>query len=157
MTAVLLSVQPRFAEAILNGTKTYELRRRFPSLEPGTIVYIYSSSPAMAIVGSFVSAEIHRSDKDDLWVRLSAFLGLAEQEYQSYLADLSHGVGISTTSVRRFAKALPLHKIRSEMKLDAPQSFRYIPGPAEEWLKAWVGVDEEASAAPRPKVLAHAH
>lgn len=140
--AVLLSIRPRFAKAILDGSKTYELRRRFPKLEPGTVVYLYSSSPDMAIVGSFVSAEIKRAAKDELWHQLQSELGLAEHEFSAYLDDQAHGVGIGTTGVREFETPIPLSEIRTWMKVEAPQSFRYLPASAETWLRNRLADDQ---------------
>ena len=143
MVAVLLSIQPRFAEAILEGTKTYELRRRFPQIEEGTTFYLYSTSPRMAIVGSFISGEIKRSEKTALWFALKSKLGLAEKEFDDYLYDRMHGVGIRATRVVRFRRAISLAQIRSHMKLEAPQSFRYVPADAERWLLSQIETHPE--------------
>ncbi|WP_237302536.1 ASCH domain-containing protein [Streptomyces sp. S063] len=47
--ALLLSLHPRFATAILNGEKTVELRRQRVAVPPGTPVIIYATSPTMAL------------------------------------------------------------------------------------------------------------
>ncbi|SFO06949.1 ASCH domain-containing protein [Amycolatopsis rubida] len=46
-----MSLRPRFAEAILDGTKTIELRRTRVSAPPGTKLVLYASAPTMAVVG----------------------------------------------------------------------------------------------------------
>lgn len=148
--AVLLSIRPRFAEAILNGSKTYELRRRFPKLESGTTVYLYSSSPDMAIVGSFVTAEIRRADKGALWTQLRNHLGLDEDEFNDYLDDQTHGVGIRTTQVRRFRTPIRLSEIRHSMNVEAPQSFRYLPLDAETWLEQQLEAERDLAVVGQP-------
>lgn len=149
--AVLLSIRPRFAEAILNGSKTYELRRRFPKLEPGTTVYLYSSSPDMAIVGSFVTAEIQHADKRTIWRQLRNYLGLDEEEFNDYLDNRTHAVGIKTTQVRRFRTSVRLSEIRDSMKVEAPQSFRYLPVASEAWLEQRLDEDEREVLADLPR------
>ena len=49
---LMLSVRPRFARALLAGTKTAEIRRRFPDVPVGTTVVLYSSSPERALLGT---------------------------------------------------------------------------------------------------------
>lgn len=50
---VLLSIKPRFAEAILDGRKKYEFRKNKFSEKDINCVYIYSTSPIRKIVGIF--------------------------------------------------------------------------------------------------------
>src|SRR5690348_16037028 len=49
--ALFISVKPRYANAILEGTKTVELRRTRPNLPDGSLVILYSSTPTRAVVG----------------------------------------------------------------------------------------------------------
>lgn len=48
---MLLSVHPRFATAILAGTKTVEVRRQRVAAPSGIPVLLYATAPTMAIVG----------------------------------------------------------------------------------------------------------
>lgn len=50
--ALFVSVKPRFAEKILAGEKSVELRRVRPSVTPGTLVIFYASSPTREVVGT---------------------------------------------------------------------------------------------------------
>ena len=52
----LLSVRPRFAEALLNGTKTAEIRRRRANIPDGSLCLLYASAPVRALVGAIRSA-----------------------------------------------------------------------------------------------------
>jgi predicted transcriptional regulator len=47
----LISIRPGYANAILDGTKTIELRRRVPELVSGTRLWIYATRPTAAVVG----------------------------------------------------------------------------------------------------------
>jgi hypothetical protein len=50
---VLFSIRPFYANKILAGQKTVELRRRFPEVGmPGSTAMIYCTNPVRAIVGS---------------------------------------------------------------------------------------------------------
>ena len=49
---LLLLIHSRFAERILAGSKTVELRRVRPGIEPGDRVLLYASSPVRGLTGS---------------------------------------------------------------------------------------------------------
>ncbi len=51
---LFLSIHPRYVEAILDGRKTVELRKRMPRAEIGTQLVIYASMPKCAVVASAV-------------------------------------------------------------------------------------------------------
>lgn len=57
--AMLLSVHPRFAAAILEGTKTVEVRRQRVAAPSGTPVLLYATAPTMALVGMALIASVH--------------------------------------------------------------------------------------------------
>jgi predicted transcriptional regulator len=50
---VVMSIKPKYAQAILDGTKKYEFRKTHPLYRVGK-VYIYETAPTKAIVGWFV-------------------------------------------------------------------------------------------------------
>lgn len=132
--SVLLSIRPRFAESILNGSKTYELRRRFPNLQPGTTVYLYASSPTKAIVGSFISADVLFASVIELWRRLRPQLAIEANEFTTYFQGVTEGVAIPATEVTRYVEPISLDVMRREMKIEPSQSFRYLQEDAETCL-----------------------
>jgi predicted transcriptional regulator len=49
---ILISIQPEYANQIMEGCKTVELRRRFvEAVDRDTRLFIYSSNPVGAIIG----------------------------------------------------------------------------------------------------------
>lgn len=48
---VLLSLRPKYVDAIFDGTKKYEVRSTCPCIYPDDWVYIYSTAPIKQIVG----------------------------------------------------------------------------------------------------------
>ncbi|PPF41868.1 hypothetical protein C5B85_18275 [Pseudoclavibacter sp. AY1F1] len=134
-----MSIRPKFAESILNGTKTYELRRRFPDLERGTVVYLYASSPVKAVLGSFESDEVRYDSVKELWKTLQPQLGIETVEYDTYFHNLTHGVAIKTSRVTRFTEPVNLQQLREEVGIEPSQSFRYLPAEAEIELSRLAG------------------
>jgi hypothetical protein len=57
----IISIHPGYADAILDGTKTIELRRRVPELANGTRFWIYATRPTAAVVGVATISDVKRA------------------------------------------------------------------------------------------------
>ena len=73
--ALVLSLRPRFADSILDGRKSVELRRQRVSPSLGTPVLLYASAPVMAVVGTARVAEVHVDEPDCMWHQFIWTLG----------------------------------------------------------------------------------
>lgn len=125
--ALFLSVRPAFASRILAGTKTIELRRIRPHIEPGDSVLIYSSSPEMAILGSAEVEEIICGSPADLWKQVKTEAGVSKEEYETYFDGAALAVGIRLRCVQRLNRSIPLQELRVRWPwLRPPQSYRYV-------------------------------
>ena len=92
--AVLLSIKPKYADLILDGSKTVELRRSWPSNDIGVMI-IYSSAPVQRLTGVALIKEIRECDFDTLWeVSQAHGGGVTHEELQEYIGKklLSYGV-----------------------------------------------------------------
>lgn len=117
-TDVLMSIRPRFADAILAGSKTFELRRRRPSFGPGTTVLIYVSSPKQRVAGRFVSGDILAADPDRLWREVNASAGVSREEFDSYFAGCKVAYAIEVRD------AQPIKP--TTLPFRPPQSWQYL-------------------------------
>ncbi len=124
---LLLSLRPRFAELLLQGTKTVELRRVQPDVGRGTLVLLYASSPMRALVGTSVVEDVQVAARDDIWRRVGAHSGISRGEYDHYFDGASTAVAIQLEQVRRLAKPISLSELRQGRGwFRPPQSFRYL-------------------------------
>jgi predicted transcriptional regulator len=92
--AVLLSIKPKYADLILVGSKTVELRRSWPSNDVGVMI-IYSSAPVQRLTGVALIKEIRECDFETLWkVSLAHGGGVTYEELQEYIDNkkLVYGV-----------------------------------------------------------------
>src|SRR5688572_22096203 len=91
-----MSIRPRFAEAILAGAKTVELRRQRPRFEPGTIVIVYASAPCQRVVARFESGEVISAAPGALWKLVSGQAGVTRAEFDAYFAgcDIAHAIPV---------------------------------------------------------------
>lgn len=123
---LLLSVRPRFARALLGGTKTVEVRRRFPALEAGTTVVIYASSPEKAVLGTMRVERVAQIPASDLWARHSGSIGIGEAELDAYLEGASVSSTIQLVEPQTWSRSVPLDQMRESLGLEPSQSFRYL-------------------------------
>lgn len=123
-TRVLLSIKPGFANAILEGTKTFEFRRavfRRPTVHK---VIIYSSSPVSRVVGEFLIESILELELKKLWALTARGAGIERDFFNDYFRGRKTGFALKVHSPRRYAKPL---KLREHFGLSRPpQSFCYL-------------------------------
>jgi predicted transcriptional regulator len=83
--AVLISIHPRWAEAILSGEKTVEVRRRPPDAQ-GALMLMYATAPESRVIGRARIGSVQRGTPEDLWDRFGARSALGRDEFLTYLA-----------------------------------------------------------------------
>lgn len=119
----LMSIHPQYAQAILNGTKKVEFRKR-PIAADVRHVVIYATAPISAIVGVFSVTEQTTTSPRCLWTRFQKVAGIAHDGFNDYYAgrDLATGIGIG--QVTTLAEPLYLEEHLGISR--PPQSYRYL-------------------------------
>ena len=131
--AIFLSVRPQYAEKILRGEKSVELRRVRPRLSPGDVVVMYVSSPQREIKAFLLVEEVLEASPTDLWDLVGSRAGVTKSEYQDYFEGIDYGVGIVVSVAQNLKKPLSLDELRMVAPdFRPPQSFRYVDGLAAE-------------------------
>ncbi|MEU4394992.1 ASCH domain-containing protein [Kribbella sp. NPDC023855] len=125
-SALLLSLRPRFAEAILNGSKTIEIRRRPVRAPAGTPLILYASSPTMAVVGTAVLADVLVLTPHTAWRRYRESLGVTWSEFMDYLEGAPAAHLLRVTDAKELDQPIPLQVLRRTTRFNPPQSFRYV-------------------------------
>lgn len=111
----IISIRSPYAAAILSGSKTVELRRRFPSLEEGTLLWIYSPGPEGAIVGQATIAQVLRASPNAIWRKHRKALGLSWELFQGYCRGTQQAVAVvlkAPTAIEPLSRS-KLKKVRS--------------------------------------------
>jgi predicted transcriptional regulator len=130
-SAILLSVKPKFANLIVEGSKLVELRRTIPAQNVGTIA-IYSSSPVQMIVALVNVKQTIEASPIKLWtISKDNGGGLTKAELLAYFDLKQTGFALMLENVRVFTKPVSPTKIFKPFA--APQSFKYLS--SKELLK----------------------
>ena len=124
--ALLLSVRPQFAESILDGSKTAEIRRQRPDVRPGTLVIIYATKPKGAIVGTARVSDMSQGTPDEIWKRHKARVGISREYFDSYLEGAATAYALLLERVQRLVPFLTLEEMRAATSFQPPQSYRYV-------------------------------
>jgi len=136
-SAVLLSVKPRFADAILSGNKTAEVRRRPLDARPGAAVVLYASTPTKAIVGTARLSHTIVMPPAEAWQYYGETTDITREEFDAYLFGVSSAVLLLLQNPQRLDEPISLEALRSDVDhFRPPQSYRYVapgdPAPLRE-------------------------
>ena len=122
---IFLSIRPRYAEKIIDGTKTVELRRVRPKyISTGALVLMYVSSPVKSLIGAFKVNQVVENPLGDLWKLVQNRAGISRSEFDAYFEGASTGVGIFFNEIQLFHNPIELEDLKL-IGFRPPQGFRY--------------------------------
>ena len=121
--SALMSIRPQFANAILDGTKTVEFRKKALAEDVQRVV-IYTTFPVQAVVGEFTIASQVVASPKTLWRRFSKVAGIEREAFFKYFDGSTDAVGIVIDSVVQYENPRLLNDVEPGAR--PPQSFMYI-------------------------------
>lgn len=128
-----MAIHPRYAEAILDGRKGVEFRKR-PLADDVTTVIIYATAPVQRIVGEFSVDRVVISSPSDLWVAAGAVGCIDFEAYRAYYDGHDRAAGIVVSRPRRYA--VPVALAALDPAPAVPQSFCYLESRALSQVRA---------------------
>jgi predicted transcriptional regulator len=123
-TRVLLSIKPKYSDAIFRGDKRFEFRRAI-FRQPVQTALVYTTSPVSRVVGEFDVKSIITDSVESLWRRTRHSAGIDRKRFFGYFAGRETGHAIVIGSVRRYPKSVDPTE---EFGIRPPQSFAYVRG-----------------------------
>jgi len=123
---ILISIKPKYVEAICNGDKRVEFRRSFPKGGAKCFVYVYSSSPVSAVVGYFQVKTIKKETPTMLWKKYKGIGGINQSDFYDYFEGCEVGTAIEFDNFFIWDKPIPLSSLSTPIL--PPQNFRYVDG-----------------------------
>jgi predicted transcriptional regulator len=139
--AVLLSVKPRFAEQILDGTKTVEFRRSW-AVEPVGLAVVYSGFPVQRLVGIVGIEGAIFASPASVWTKCRARgPGLKRKELMDYFEGKDQAYGVLLGSLSLPGKPIRPKSLFREFR--PPQSYRYLTATQLRLIGKHFGLVEE--------------
>ncbi len=124
---LLISVKPKFAEKILRGEKTVELRKCMPvRAKSNCFLLIYVTSPVMELHGICRVDYIEKSTPQNLWQIVGCKAGISQDEYFDYFKDTVQACGIFIKDVKKINPIKLFHLKNILGEFNPPQTYAYL-------------------------------
>ena len=124
---ILISLAPAYTKAILEGTKTVELRRRRVHAKVGTRIWLYSKVPTARVEGSARIERLQEGDVKGLWAEFSNDVGVSKTEFEAYFRGCNKGYAIVLTAACAVIPAPDLKAMRENLAgFHPPQFFKRL-------------------------------
>lgn len=124
LDAVLVSIHPRYAEAILAGQKRTEFRKVRFKREVSKLL-IYATAPISAVVAIVDISGLIEDSPAKIWERYASVGGIAEEDFFRYYDNCESAVAIEIANVVILGSGIKLHSLLPGTR--PPQSFCYLP------------------------------
>ena len=125
--ALIFSINPQWVSRILIGEKTYELRRRPPSLARPTKTLIYETSPSCSLRAVCTMGPVLTESPERLWAKVASGACVTREEFYRYFQGLTHAHAIVIKNARELRNPLSLADLRQMIGFYPPQSWSWAP------------------------------
>lgn len=123
---VLLSIKPKYVEAMAEGKKSYEFRKSMFRNRSIERVFLYSTKPVGKIAGSFKIGRVISDTPRLLWELFGPASGVTYTDFLDYFKGANLGYAIEITDLRVYQT--PVHPDLYIPGFKPPRSFTYIDG-----------------------------
>ncbi|RKU11453.1 hypothetical protein C6502_08780 [Candidatus Poribacteria bacterium] len=124
---LLLSLKPCYADLVFEGLKKAELRRRIAPHITDRDVFIYVSSPIMAIHGGFQVGKVWHGTPEEVWRMVSRLVGVNKPDFDTYFEGQTVAYALEIKEVWECSQPISLGTLRNKFSNFAvPQSWRYV-------------------------------
>lgn len=120
---VVMSVHPRYADAIMDGRKKVEFRKR-PFASDVAVVWVYATAPIQRIIGCFEVDTMVIAAPRDLWRQFAKVGCIEHADFNRYYAGRVVGAGIRIGNVTRLEVPVLIRELLPSGV--PPQSYAYV-------------------------------
>ena|SRR5712692_4863646 len=129
--AALLSIKPVYANQILTGTKTIELRKSSMGLSQGDVALVYSSAPEQRIAFWFRVKTIEPLSVEEMWRRHRDQLSIEYEDYAAYFAGAKMAIGLHVGEIHSLVP-IPIQELEELIP-------GFVPPQGIVWLRDELG------------------
>ena len=126
---MILSLRPRFADAILGGVKTVELRRTEPRIRVPTLALLYATTPVRALLGTCIVTSVESGRLAALWQAHGGSSGLDHGRVPELLRGCPRGKRSEPGEPEAIQPADSARRVAFEAE--------GVPSPAELFLRRY--------------------
>ncbi len=119
---IIISINPKHVNNIINGTKKYEYRTRAAKQDVNKII-IYETLPVKKIVAEAEIVEVLAMKPNDLWDETKMFSGITKDFYDKYFENKKVAYAYRLGNVKVYDE--PKELVEFGLK-SAPQSYVYV-------------------------------
>lgn len=123
MNQAVISLKPHYAELILSGEKTVELRNRIVRMQPGTVIWIYATQPVGGIVARAELDSVVHGAPAEIWIRFKREMCIDRAHFDSYIDNRESVSALILSSVRKLRQSVTLDWIRRTVSNFQPPQF----------------------------------
>lgn len=124
---LLLSLKPCYAKLVFSGRKMAEFRRRITPNVTNRDVFIYVSSPIMALSGGFRVGEVWSGSPREVWGLASELGSVNKPDFDTYFYGNTVAYALEIKEVWKYPKPVNLDTLRGKFtNFNVPQSWRYV-------------------------------
>ena len=137
--SLLMSVRTRFAQKIMAGEKTVEVRRKFSKNWIGCRVVVYGSGKNGALVGEATIKSVVQDHPKNIWLQFGQRIACSVTEYDQYSSSADQVYAIELGDVLPYRFPIMLQQISQilHQPLRPPQSyFRLDSDESHSWAQA---------------------
>lgn len=88
-----LSIKHIYAERIVSGLKTIELRKRPIGMELGELILLYETAPDSVIRGGFIADTTVCLPVSQMWSKYNSIMGVEKEFYDNYFHNYEFAYG----------------------------------------------------------------
>ncbi|MBI4981101.1 hypothetical protein HZC30_06110 [Candidatus Woesearchaeota archaeon] len=139
MHTYLLSIKQEHFEALLDGRKKHEFRRKFANIKEDFMIVFYLSSPVKAICGYGLFGAVIKDRIQKMVELVSTHEYSSPERIINYFQNLEWGYALPVKSIYRIDSPLSLAQLTlSVFGFKAPQSFLSLDNPKYNIIKKMV-------------------
>lgn len=153
-TKLVLSVRPDYADKIMSGQKSVEVRRKFAKSWEGVRLNIYASSPTQSLMGEAKVVRVIEAAPSVIWEHFESQVGCLKRDFDRYTEGCRLVSAIVLDDVRPYAFPVPLVQLEqiTSCQLVPYQSYGIL-GKNKPWLDAIAVAAMLQANAKRPRVI----
>lgn len=123
---MVMSIHTRYANSIMRGEKTVELRKTRPLVSAGQPVALYATSPTQAVVATCIIDRVEVGDPRELRSDLVPRASVTCDEYDAYFAGSTQAVALHLGEVVVLPHPITLGSIRTRRPWHPPQTWHFF-------------------------------